>query len=116
MHPEQRLIPTTDGIELAVDVLGRGRPIVIIHGSLSTAAHWQAVAQPLSNHFTVFVMNRRGHGPSPEGPQHSLEHEVKDVAAVMAAAGRDAALFGHSFGGALPWPMRARRALCRPPR
>lgn len=98
---EQRTITAPDGTPLAVDVVGDGRPLVIVHGSVGVSDDWHEVAHALAERLTVFIMNRRGHGPSPDGPDYSFDREVDDVAAVMDAAGPGAILFGHSFGGAL---------------
>ncbi|MBS1907016.1 MAG: alpha/beta hydrolase [Actinobacteria bacterium] len=98
---EHRTVAGQDGTPLDVEVFGRERPLVIVPGSLSVAADWHQVALTLADGFTAFVMNRRGHGPSPDGTAYSFDREVDDVAAVMRAAGPDAVLFGHSFGGAL---------------
>jgi len=98
---EQRIVTAPDRTRLVVDAIGQGRPLVIVHGSLGVAADWHAVAHALADDFAVFVMNRRGHGPSSDGQNYSFGREVEDISAVMTAAGSDAALFGHSFGGAL---------------
>lgn len=98
---EQIAVSAPDGTPITVDVIGHGRPLVIVHGSIGLAADWHEVAHALGDEMTVYAVNRRGHGPSPDGPDYSFAHEVEDLAAVMDVAGPDAALFGHSFGGAL---------------
>jgi pimeloyl-ACP methyl ester carboxylesterase/quercetin dioxygenase-like cupin family protein len=91
----------TDGVKIAVEISGSGRPLVIVHGSLSSSADWAAVAEYLGDRYTVYRMDRRGHGQSGDAPDYSFGREVEDVATVMNLAGKDAVLFGHSFGGAL---------------
>jgi pimeloyl-ACP methyl ester carboxylesterase/quercetin dioxygenase-like cupin family protein len=91
----------TDGVRIAVDITGAGRPLVIVHGSLSSSADWARVAAELGGAFTIYRMDRRGHGQSDDGADYAFDREVEDVAAVMHLAGKDAVLFGHSFGGAL---------------
>lgn len=103
----RRTVHGPDGTPLAVDVIGDGPPLVIVHGSISTAADWHPVARALADAFTVHLPNRRGHGPSPDGADYSFDREVDDVAAVLAAAGPGSALFGHSFGGALALSLAA---------
>ena len=53
----------TDGTRIAIDVWGPGSPIVV-HGSLGSSADGVHVAEGLSGEFTVFLMNRRGRGPT----------------------------------------------------
>jgi pimeloyl-ACP methyl ester carboxylesterase len=53
----------------------------------------------LSDRFTVYAMDRRGHGESGGGAEHALELEFEDVVAVLEAIGEPAHLVGHSYGG-----------------
>jgi hypothetical protein len=55
----------------SVDFLtvGRGPGLVVIPGSTRRAHHYRAVAEALSDVYTVHVVNRRGRGGSPpQGP------------------------------------------------
>jgi pimeloyl-ACP methyl ester carboxylesterase len=49
----------------------------------------------------VYEYDRRGRGDSGEAGPYSIQREVDDLAAVIAAAGGSAYVFGHSSGGAL---------------
>lgn len=91
-------IPSPDGTQLAVARSGRGRPLVLVHGIAGNAERW-IVADALARHYTLFALDRRGRGASTDGPAYALEREAEDVAAVLAHAGPDALLLGHSFGG-----------------
>lgn len=106
-------VRSTDGTAIAYRRLGAGPAVVIVHGGLGTAAGWKQVAARLADRFEVFLFDRRGRGDSDTGGEpHSLEREVEDVEALLAVAGPEAALVGHSFGGAVALEA-ARRATPR---
>jgi len=101
--PRQTSVTSRDGTRISVTVTGRGRPLVLVHGSLSTSADWQRVVDGLAGHMTVHALDRRGHGRSEDTAPYSAEREREraDIMAVLELAGPDAVLFGHSFGGFL---------------
>ena len=83
-------------------VTGAGEPLVLVHATAADARQWDLVVPLLGRRFTVMAMDRRDRGASgPLRPDHSLEVEYGDVAAVAAWAGERVHLVGHS-GGALP--------------
>jgi pimeloyl-ACP methyl ester carboxylesterase len=103
-------VRSKDGTRLAYWQSGAGAPVVIVHGSLSTAASWRPVAERLAERHEVFVLDRRGRGRSDDGhAPYALQREVEDVEAVLDLAGPGAVLIGHSFGGAVA-AETARRA------
>jgi pimeloyl-ACP methyl ester carboxylesterase len=79
----QTFVTSTDGTRISVTVTGRGRPLVLVHGSLSTAADWQRVADSLADHMTTYAIDRRGYGSSGDAARYSVERERDDVAAVL---------------------------------
>lgn len=89
---------SSDGTRIGFERSGAGPALVIVHGGVNSAADWKRVAALLSPRFDCLVMDRRGRGASGDGPVHSLRHEAEDIAAVLAAAGDGAVLFGHSYG------------------
>ncbi|MCX5243298.1 alpha/beta fold hydrolase [Streptomyces prunicolor] len=97
----QTFVTSADGTRISVTVTGQGRPLVLVHGSLSTSADWQRVADSLADHMTTYAIDRRGYGSSGDAAAYSVERERDDVVAVLQLAGPAAILFGHSFGGFL---------------
>jgi pimeloyl-ACP methyl ester carboxylesterase len=96
------LLTSDDETPIAVRRLGTGPPVVAIHGGLGTWRSWLPVAERLTDRFEVFLYDRRGRGASGEAPgPHTIELEVADARAVVGAAGADAFVMGHSFGGAI---------------
>lgn len=93
-------VTSPDNTVIAYRRVGRGTPLVVVPGGLSTSARWIPVAQRLADRHEVFVIDRRGRGGSDPGSEpHSLAREVDDAHAVLSIAGRGAALLGHSYGG-----------------
>jgi len=112
---------SADGTRISFSRLGAGSSAVFVHGSVSTRTDWMPVARLLSNSFTCFVVDRRGRAKSGKGnAPYSIDRECEDIAAVLAAAGPDAALVGHSYGAicaletALRTPVR-RLVVYEPP-
>ncbi|MFF8638343.1 alpha/beta fold hydrolase [Streptomyces pilosus] len=94
-------ISSRDGTLLAYESAGRGTPIVLVSGAMSTGATLAPLAAPLSERFRVVVYDRRGRGASGDTAPYAVEREVEDLAALIDAVGGEAALYGVSSGGAL---------------
>jgi len=69
-----------------------------VHGGTADHTRWAPVLAELSAHHTVHAMDRRGRGRSGDGPSYAIEREGEDLAAVLAAAGPNALVVGHSYG------------------
>lgn len=94
-----REVTSPDGVTIACDVAGQGTPLVMVHGAGSGRWTWDLVRPHLEDAFEVWAIDRRGRGGSSDGDGYSIESEFEDVLAVLKAAGDDALLFGHSYGG-----------------
>jgi pimeloyl-ACP methyl ester carboxylesterase len=57
-------VPLRDGQELQVRVIGRGQPVVLLHGFGSEALHWVPNILPLSHKFQFILPDLRGFGLS----------------------------------------------------
>jgi len=89
-----------DGGRLYYEVAGSGRPVVLIHPGLWDSRTWDDQFEAFADQHRVVRYDMRGYGRSsrPE-PGRPYSH-VRDMAAVMDAAGVDrAALVGCSMGG-----------------
>ena len=95
-------VQTSDGGSIAVWIEGYGSPLVLVHGSISDHSAFDPLVGELHSAFTVYAMDRRGFGGSPDGPGYSADREFSDVAmvvdAVGARTGELVVLFGHSWG------------------
>jgi len=98
-------VTTADGVDLVGASIGRPRPAVVLchgFGAWHGKPMYARLAAWLSDRFTVYVFDFRGHGRS--GGQSSFGGlEVNDVGAVVARARQDGhdpvAAIGASMGG-----------------
>jgi pimeloyl-ACP methyl ester carboxylesterase len=82
---------------------GRGRPVVLIHSSVSGNRQWRALSEELSGH-RVLALNLYGYGettPWRGAARQSLRAQAELVQAVCGEAGEPVSLVGHSFGGSV---------------
>jgi pimeloyl-ACP methyl ester carboxylesterase len=116
-------VASADGTAIAFDQSGAGPAVILVQGALMNRADpvMSGVAAGLSRWFTVFSYDRRGHGDSGDTQPYAVDREAEDLAAVIAAAGGFAAVFGGSSGAALALraavrnPAITRLALWEPP-
>ena len=95
-----RTLTSADGTELSVRCTGEGPPLVLVHGTVDGIGAFSLVELLLAERYRVWVYDRRGRGGSGDAPEYSLDREVEDLRAVLAAAGPDRPhVLGHSFGG-----------------
>jgi pimeloyl-ACP methyl ester carboxylesterase len=100
-HPPQTLTVTSaDGTVITVDRCGQGHPVVCVDGAMSTRSlgPGKMLAPHLADAFTVYTYDRRGRGDSGDASRYEVQREIEDLAAVIAAAGNDVMVFGHSSG------------------
>jgi pimeloyl-ACP methyl ester carboxylesterase len=92
-----------DGTRIAFTNVGSGPALVIVDGAFCYRENGPAMelARVLAEHFTVYAYDRRGRGQSDSLGPYSIEREIDDLRAVVAAAGGSAAVLGISSGAAL---------------
>ena len=56
---------SVNGTELYYEIRGTGAPVLLIMGGSGDGGHFDAVADLLSDEFTVVTYDRRGNGRSP---------------------------------------------------
>ncbi|CAM4064957.1 alpha/beta fold hydrolase [Kibdelosporangium persicum] len=97
-----------DGTQIAYELLGTGQPLLLVAGALQGRAGHRPWAEELARHFTVISYDRRGRGDSEDTPPYAVDREVEDLAALIAACGGTASVYGHSSGAALVMHAAAR--------
>lgn len=90
-----------DGTTIAYDRSGTGASVVLVAAALQGRASYQPLAEELAARFTVFNYDRRGRGDSGDTAPYSVDREIEDLAAIIAAAGGSASVYGHSSGAGL---------------
>ena len=104
-------LTSADGTRIAYDIVGHGPAVILIDGAMCFrgGGPMRPIAEALSGQLTVVLYDRRGRGESGDTLPFAVEREIEDIAALIDAAGGQAALFGISSGGALA--LRAAAAL-----
>jgi pimeloyl-ACP methyl ester carboxylesterase len=101
-------VASADGTRIAYDRLGSGPPVIVTGGIFCDRHTTRALAERLAEGCTVVNFDRRGRGGSGDTPPYAIEREVEDIAALIAAVGGSAALYGHSSGAGLALQAAAR--------
>ncbi len=113
--PTDHRIERTDGARIAYRTFGDGpRHVLLLHGTLSTAAQLSGLARLLAatGEMTVHAVDRRGSGASRLADPRPLDVEVhiEDLDAILDAEGvGSAALVGVSYGACVALEFAARR-------
>lgn len=92
---------SADGTMITFDQYGDGPPVIMTVGAFNTRSQTEPLARTLAPRFTVLNYDRRGRGDSGDTAPYAVEREIEDIAALIAAAGGSASLFGHSSGATL---------------
>lgn len=90
-------------IETAWYEVGRGHPLVLVHGLADDHRAWRKMLPELALHHRVILYDFRGHGQSTLGePSGSLEQLAEDLVSLLDHLELDAAdLCGFSLGGTI---------------
>jgi pimeloyl-ACP methyl ester carboxylesterase len=112
-------IATDDGINLHVQELGEGPPLIMLHGLVvGNMSTWYFSAAPeLARAHRVVLFDLRGHGLSTRAPSgYDVERLTRDLRTIVdRLTDEPVSLVGHSYGGflalnfALRWPQRVRK-------
>lgn len=103
------LVPVRDGQSLHVRVIGRGRPVLLLHGLGGSGVQWLPFVWPLRHEARFYLPDLRGAGGSRDVSLNNpdmFQNHVEDVEDIVGHFGlRDVLLGGHSMGAttALHW-------------
>jgi len=91
-------VASVDGTPIAIECAGAGPSLLIVHGGTGDRTRWTPLFPLFASKFRVCAMDRRAHGGSGDTAPYSLQKEVEDVVAVVAAQPGPVFVLGHSFG------------------
>lgn len=93
-------VVSADGTPIAYERTGDGPPMVLVHGNTSDHTRWETseVRSALTEHVTVYAIDRRGRGESGDTEPYSLEREFEDITAIVESIDEPVQLLGHSHG------------------
>lgn len=110
---------TIEGDLIHYEKLGRGRPVILVHGWIGSWRYWIPLMQQLHLRFSVYTLDLIGFGDSAKNAEHySLASQVQLIQQFMEQlAIPKAAFIGHGLGAlvltqfALRQPERVARLL-----
>lgn len=80
--------------------VGKGRPLIILHGLFGSSDNWMQIAGMLKDMYQVFLLDQRNHGRSPHSTDFSYSLMSDDLAAFIAQQELEKpTVLGHSMGG-----------------
>ncbi len=91
-------ITSKDGTKIAYLKNGDGPALVLVHGTTIDHTQWTKLIPKLSQHFTVYALDRRGRGQSGDTQPYSLSREFEDIVALIESIPEKVNLLGHSYG------------------
>ena len=88
-------------MELHSQILGKGRPFIILHGFLGMGDNWKSLGNRWAEEgYEVHLLDQRNHGRSFHSEAFSYKVLAQDVLEYCQARGlEDIVLLGHSMGG-----------------
>ncbi|ONI70339.1 hypothetical protein ALI144C_47590 [Actinosynnema sp. ALI-1.44] len=95
---------SADGTRIAYDHAGSGPAVVLVDaaGGYRDFNSLRPLADLLADKgYTTYTYDRRGRGLSTDAGQYAVKREIEDLAAVIEAAGGQAAVYGWSSGALL---------------
>ena len=97
------------GTRLYYEIHGAGRPLLMLHGGLGSSEHFAASVPHFAKRFRVILVDRRGHGRSPNTSEpFSYSGMARDMKAFLDAIGISSAhVVGWSDGGVVGYHLAA---------
>ncbi len=87
-------------MDLHYSTVGKGKPIMILHGLFGSGRNWSSIANAFSAEHEVYLVDLRNHGKSPHSSSMSYEQMAQDVSSLIMRRGlKELTLIGHSMGG-----------------
>jgi len=79
---------------------GQGRPLIILHGLFGSSDNWFSLAKVFAEHYTVYLVDQRNHGQSPQSDDFDYQLLTEDLAKFIHDHHLDKPdIIGHSMGG-----------------
>lgn len=81
-------------------ILGKGEPLLILHGYFGSGDNWKSIGNKLAENFEVHLIDQRNHGKSFHSDDFDYELLVEDLQTYIKSKKLEKVnLLGHSMGG-----------------
>ncbi len=106
LQAEEKMIITSDGVQLFVNIKGSGSPVLYLHGGPGSGSYWfeKFFGEFLEQHYTMIYLDQRGVGRSSgnHDNDYSMDRMGLDFEELREELGYESWItLGHSFGGIL---------------
>ncbi|MBD0851424.1 alpha/beta fold hydrolase [Maribacter arenosus] len=106
VQSQEKIVLTSDNVELYINVRGKGPACLYIHGGPGSGGYWleKFMGDSLEKHFQMIYLDQRGVGrsSSPVDKNYSMDRIIKDFEEVRESMGiKQWLTLGHSVGGIL---------------
>jgi pimeloyl-ACP methyl ester carboxylesterase len=99
------------------EVLGRGRPVILLHSWVGSWRYWIPTMQQLQLKYRVYALDLFGYGDSAKNTKYTLEHQVALLENFIEHLGiGKCALIGHGLGALVSTEYAYRHQAERVPR
>jgi len=79
---------------------GHGKPLIILHGLFGSSDNWFSLAKVFAEHFSVYLVDQRNHGQSPQSDDFNYKLLTEDLNSFILDHHLDKPqIIGHSMGG-----------------
>jgi len=87
-------------MQLFIQKLGSGHPLIILHGLYGCGDNWRTIGKALEGIGEVILVDQRNHGASPHSDEMNYKVLASDLKELMDRLEiKKAAIIGHSMGG-----------------
>lgn len=87
-------------MQLNYKKVGKGQPLIILHGLFGSLDNWMTLSKKLGEQFEVYIIDARNHGFSPHSDEFNYEVMADDLLTFINEHNIiDPIILGHSMGG-----------------
>lgn len=87
-------------MKLFFQKLGKGKPLIILHGLFGMSDNWLSMGRKFAEHFEVYLVDQRNHGRSPHDDCHDYASMSADLWELIQDNNiKNPTIIGHSMGG-----------------
>ena len=99
-------------IKLNFEVIGKGKPLLILHGLFGSGRNLRTMARHFAESHRVYLIDLRNHGNSEHASSMTYPEMATDIASLLSDTEPDSvSIIGHSMGGKVAMACSLERSL-----